>query len=165
MTECTAHSRIGDERIVDKTTVSLPAHKSIRRKSHACYAFLAPGLAGRVHCPRADRLWRARRRWLAAAVAARRDLPITPGLMPVTNIKQIARMAQLMGTELPSAVVDRLVAVDGDPRAVQEVGVTIATELAARMLAEGAPGIHFITMNHSLATLEVLANLGLPASS
>ena len=102
---------------------------------------------------------------LRDAVAARRDLPITPGLMPVTNIKQIARMAQLMGTELPSAVVDRLVAVDGDPRAVQEVGVTIATELAARMLAEGAPGIHFITMNHSLATLEVLANLGLPASS
>lgn len=92
-------------------------------------------------------------------VAARRDLPITPGLMPVTSVKQIRRMAQLMGTPLPAAVVDRLQAVDGDPTAVRAVGVEIATELADRMLGEGAPGLHLITMNRSTASLEVLQNL------
>ncbi len=100
---------------------------------------------------------------LRDAVAAHRDLPITPGLMPVTNVKQIARMAQLMGTPLPPPVVDRLTAVDGDPEAVRAVGVEIATELAQVMLAEGAPGLHFITMNRSTASMEVFENLGLAA--
>ena len=100
---------------------------------------------------------------LRDAVAVRRDLPITPGLMPVTNVKQIARMSQLMGTPLPEAVVARLSAVDGDPAAVRAVGVEIATELAQTMLAEGAPGLHFITINRSTATLEVFENLGLGA--
>ncbi|MDO5501700.1 MAG: methylenetetrahydrofolate reductase [NAD(P)H] [Actinomycetia bacterium] len=94
-------------------------------------------------------------------VAARRDLPITPGLMPVTNLKQIARMSELMGTPLPEAVIARLAAVGDDPVAVRAVGVQIATELAETMLAEGAPGIHFITMNRSTATLEVFRNLNL----
>ncbi|MFV0463241.1 MAG: methylenetetrahydrofolate reductase [NAD(P)H] [Nostocoides sp.] len=94
-------------------------------------------------------------------VAERVDLPITPGLMPVTNVHQIERMSQLMGTPLPESVTARLHAVQDDPAAVREVGVQIATELAQRMLAEGAPGLHFITMNHSTATLEVYDNLAL----
>lgn len=101
---------------------------------------------------------------LRDAVAARVDLPITPGLMPVTNVRQIERMSALMGTPLPSAVTERLHAVADDPAAVREVGVAIATELAQRMLAEGAPGLHFITMNRSTATLEVHDNLGLTVS-
>ena len=96
-------------------------------------------------------------------VAARVDLPVTPGLMPVTNLRQIQRMTQLMGTPLPPALVDRLEAVGEDPVAVRAVGVQIATEIAERMLAEGAPGLHFITMNRSTATLEVHDNLGLGA--
>ena len=100
---------------------------------------------------------------LRDAVAARRDLPITPGLMPVTNFKQVARMSELMGTPLPAAVVQRLQAVSDDPAATREVGVQIATELADRMLSEGAPGLHFITMNRSTATLEVYRNLDLGA--
>jgi methylenetetrahydrofolate reductase (NADPH) len=96
-------------------------------------------------------------------VQARVDLPVTPGLMPVTNLKQIQRMSELMGTPLPSTVVSRLEAVGEDPAAVREVGVQIATEIAERMLAEGAPGLHFITMNRSTATLEVHDNLGLGA--
>ncbi|MDF2143623.1 methylenetetrahydrofolate reductase [NAD(P)H] [Knoellia sp. p5-6-4] len=101
---------------------------------------------------------------LRDAVAARCDLPITPGLMPVTSFKQIARMSELMGTPLPPAVVARLEAVADDPAAIREVGVQIATELAGRMLAEGAPGLHFITMNRSTATLEVYGNLSLPVA-
>jgi methylenetetrahydrofolate reductase (NADPH) len=102
---------------------------------------------------------------LRDAVAARCDLPITPGLMPVTNFKQVARMSELMGTPLPPAVVSRLEAVADDPQAIREVGVQVATELAERMLAEGAPGLHFITMNRSTATLEVYGNLDLPVAS
>jgi methylenetetrahydrofolate reductase (NADPH) len=102
---------------------------------------------------------------LRDAVAARCDLPITPGLMPVTNFKQIARMSELMGTPLPPAVVSRLETVADDPQAIREVGVQVATELAERMLAEGAPGLHFITMNRSTATLEVYGNLDLPVAS
>ena len=77
---------------------------------------------------------------LRDAVAARRDLPITPGLMPVTNFKQVARMSELMGTPLPPAVLARLEAVADDPAATREVGVQIATELAERMLVRGRSG-------------------------
>jgi 5,10-methylenetetrahydrofolate reductase len=59
---------------------------------------------------------------LRDAVAARRDLPVTPGLMPVTNLRQIQRMSQLMGTPLPAAVVSRLEAVGEDAAAVRAVG-------------------------------------------
>jgi methylenetetrahydrofolate reductase (NADPH) len=93
-------------------------------------------------------------------VARGRDLPIIPGLMPVTSFAQVRRMAELSGTPLPAAVVSRLEAVADDPAAVRAVGVQIATELSQRLLAEGAPGLHFYTMNRSTATLEVYANLG-----
>ncbi|WP_295698973.1 methylenetetrahydrofolate reductase [NAD(P)H] [Lapillicoccus sp.] len=98
-------------------------------------------------------------------VAARgRDLPIIPGLMPVTNVKQLARMTQLSGQPVPAAVTSRLEAVGDDPEAVREVGVEITTELAQQLLAEGAPGIHLITMNRSPATLQVWDNLGVTAA-
>ena len=68
-------------------------------------------------------------------------------------------MTELSGQPVPPSVAARLEAVEGDPAAVREVGVDIATELAQELLAEGAPGIHFITMNRSTATLEVFENL------
>jgi methylenetetrahydrofolate reductase (NADPH) len=85
--------------------------------------------------------------------------------MPVTSFKQIARMSELMGTPLPPPVVSRLEAVADQPDVLRSVGVEIATELADRMLSEGAPGLHFITMNRSTATLEVYNNLSLPVAS
>jgi methylenetetrahydrofolate reductase (NADPH) len=97
-------------------------------------------------------------------VARGRDLPIIPGLMPVTSFAQVRRMAKMSGTPLPASVVSRLEAVADDPEAVREVGVQIATELSQRLLAEGAPGLHFYTMNRSLATLKVYANLGIQSS-
>ncbi|GMA19444.1 methylenetetrahydrofolate reductase [Arsenicicoccus piscis] len=95
-------------------------------------------------------------------VAARGcDLPIVPGLMPVTNVRQLTRMADLSGGALPDAVVSRLRAVEDDPVAVREEGVRIATEHAQRLMDEGAPGLHFYTMNRSTATVEVFSALGL----
>ncbi len=97
-------------------------------------------------------------------VAAGCDIPIIPEIMPVTNVSSIERMAELSGAPLPAWLTDRLHAVADDPRAVREVGVEAATALADRMLAEGAPGLHFITLNRSTATREIWDRLGLAAT-
>jgi methylenetetrahydrofolate reductase (NADPH) len=94
-------------------------------------------------------------------VARGAALPIIPSIMPVTSYPQLQRMAQLSGQPLPVAVTRRLDAVADDPVAVRAEGVQIATELTARLLREGVPGVHFITMNRSRATLQVVDNLGL----
>ncbi|PWJ24843.1 5,10-methylenetetrahydrofolate reductase (NAD(P)) [Branchiibius hedensis] len=97
-------------------------------------------------------------------VAARRpDFQIVPGLLPVTAYGQLQRMTKLNGQPLAQAVLDRLEAVRDDPDAVRAEGIAVCTEHAQRLLAEGAPGVHFITMNRSTASLEVVSNLGQPA--
>lgn len=87
------------------------------------------------------------------------DIPIIPGIQPVTRLTQIKRFAELSGAELPAPVVARLEAVGDDPKAVRKVGVEIAGEIAEEVLAGGAPGVHLYTMNRSLATREVYARL------
>lgn len=87
------------------------------------------------------------------------DAPIIPGVMPVTNVAQIERMAQLSGAAFPPALAERLHAVADNPATVRAIGVEVATELSERLLAGGAPGIHFITLNRSSATREVYRNL------
>jgi methylenetetrahydrofolate reductase (NADPH) len=93
------------------------------------------------------------------------DLPIIPGIMPVTRLNQIQRFAELSGADLPRFVVDRLNAAGDDPAAVRRVGVELATELSRQLLEGGAPGLHFITMNRSTAALEIHENLGLRRES
>ena len=89
------------------------------------------------------------------------EVPIIPGVMPVTNLKQIVRMTQLMGSEFPVDFAAELHAVEDDADAVREVGVAAATRMCDQLLAEGAPGLHFITMNRSTATREIWSRLGL----
>jgi methylenetetrahydrofolate reductase (NADPH) len=87
-------------------------------------------------------------------------LPVIPGIMPVTGLGQVRRFAELSGTPMPEAVLTRLEAARDDPAAVRRVGVEVATELSAALLDGGAPGLHFYTLNHSTATLEVFSALG-----
>jgi methylenetetrahydrofolate reductase (NADPH) len=90
------------------------------------------------------------------------SVPILPGIMPVTNVRQIERFAQLTGADFPADLAERLHAVEDDPAAVRAVGVAAASALAERLLDEGAPGLHFITLNRSTATREIYQRLGLP---
>jgi methylenetetrahydrofolate reductase (NADPH) len=86
-------------------------------------------------------------------------LPVVPAIMPITNARQVVRMAELAGQPMPRAVTDRLDRHGEDAAGVRAEGMAIATESAQRLLDEGAPGIHFITMNRSSATLEVFGRL------
>jgi methylenetetrahydrofolate reductase (NADPH) len=88
------------------------------------------------------------------------DAPIVPGIMPITNVRQVERMAAMSGTDLPAALAARLLAVADRPEEVRRVGVEHATNLCRELLDGGAPGLHFYTMNRAAATVEVCANLG-----
>jgi methylenetetrahydrofolate reductase (NADPH) len=87
------------------------------------------------------------------------DLPIIPGIMPITNLKQVTRFATLSGAALPTSVTDRINEVAEDDDQVRRVGIAIATELSEALLNGGAPGLHFFTQNRSRATREIYANL------
>jgi methylenetetrahydrofolate reductase (NADPH) len=102
-------------------------------------------------------------RLVDAASAAGVTMPIIPGIMPVTNVAQLQRFAQLSGTPLPSAMIERFERVAHDPAAVIEHGVEIASTMCAQLLEAGAPGLHFYTLNRSFSTLRVYRDLGLTA--
>ena len=87
--------------------------------------------------------------------------PVIPGIMPVTNVKQIERFAQMSGAEFPVELSKRLYEVGDDQDAVSRIGVEVATELCEKLLENGAPGLHFYTLNRSTATREIYLNLGL----
>ena len=89
------------------------------------------------------------------------DKPVVPGIMPITDLRQIQRFAELSGTAVPSALADRFLALGDDEVAVRALGVEVATELCQGLLDAGAPGLHFYTLNRSTATREIHANLGL----
>ena len=88
------------------------------------------------------------------------SMPIIPGIMPVTNVAQIERFAQISGAEFPLALASRFHELADDPDAVHDLGVEVATELSRELLEGGAPGLHFYTLNRSTSTMEIHAALG-----
>jgi len=86
--------------------------------------------------------------------------PIIPGVMPITNVRQLKRMGEMSGTEIPLRLAERLHSAADEPDDVRRIGVEHATGLCEALLSSGAPGLHFYTMNKAAATLEVCANLG-----
>jgi len=95
------------------------------------------------------------------ARAAGIDVPIIPGIMPVTNAGQIKTMTETCGASIPEALQEALEWRAPDPEAVLQLGVAYATLQCAELLARGAPGIHFYTLNRSPATRAILSALKL----
>lgn len=95
-------------------------------------------------------------------VAARgSDAVLLPGLMPFTTARTVHKAAELAGVDLPPALAARLEPFANDPAGFRATGMDIVTELGARLLAEGVPGLHFYTLNRAKATKEVVARLDL----
>jgi methylenetetrahydrofolate reductase (NADPH) len=86
------------------------------------------------------------------------QLPVIPGIMPITGLAQISRFAQLSGAQVPAGVVARLERFS-DPADVRREGVAVATSLCEELLGRGAPGLHFYTLNRSTATRQIHAGL------
>jgi methylenetetrahydrofolate reductase (NADPH) len=100
-------------------------------------------------------------RFVEEARAAGIEVPIIPGVMPVTNVSQIKTMTEMCGASIPASLLDALEHRAADPDAVLQLGVSYATLQCAELLARGAPGIHFYTLNRSPATRAILSALKL----
>jgi methylenetetrahydrofolate reductase (NADPH) len=93
------------------------------------------------------------------AAAAGCDTPIIPAIMPATHARQIRKFAQLSNASFPAELARRLAEAGDDADAAHRIGVDHATWLARRLLDEGAPGLHYLTLNRSSATVEIHRNL------
>ena len=89
------------------------------------------------------------------------DKPVLPGVMPVASVAGVRRMAGMNGTLIPAPLLERLLAVEDQPAEVAKIGVEVASELGAALLAEDAPGLHLYALNRSESVRQVHANLGL----
>jgi methylenetetrahydrofolate reductase (NADPH) len=99
--------------------------------------------------------------FLARARAAGIGVPIVPGILPITHIGQLQRMTEMCGASIPEGLRRELHAREHQPEAVGDFGVAYATLQCAELLAAGAPGIHFYTLNRSPATRAILSALKL----
>lgn len=103
---------------------------------------------------------------LVAADPVEGAKPVIPGIMPITSLRSVRRQVELSGSKLPASLEQKLVdAAAGDEEAnrdeIRKVGIELSTEMAERLIQEGAPGLHFMTLNFARATQEVLHNLGM----
>jgi methylenetetrahydrofolate reductase (NADPH) len=104
-----------------------------------------------------DDYLRLRERMCRAGV----DVPVLPGLMPITSHARLMRIHELSGQRIPTELADELYRVRDDPDAGRAIGMDHAVRMSERLLAEGAPCLHFYTFNRSKATVDVLAALGM----
>jgi methylenetetrahydrofolate reductase (NADPH) len=98
-------------------------------------------------------------RFVERARAVGIGVPIIAGIMPITNVSQIKRFTAMCGARIPEGLLQQLEPVQNDPDAVAELGVGHATRQCRELLASGAPGVHFYTLNRSKATVEILRRL------
>jgi methylenetetrahydrofolate reductase (NADPH) len=90
------------------------------------------------------------------------DMPILPGIMPILNVKALQRQGELIGAAVPDALVKRI-SQHTEPADVRAEGIAVSAELCEELLAGGAPGLHFYTLNRSRATLEIFERLRITA--
>ncbi len=88
------------------------------------------------------------------------SLQVIAGILPITNVKQLVRMAELSGTPIPDRIHAKFVALGDDADAIRRYGIDFATELCHGLLQLGVPGLHFYTMNSAAATIEIARNVG-----
>jgi len=88
-------------------------------------------------------------------------IPIVPGIMPIGKFSQLARFSDACGAEIPRWVRKTLESYSDDTASVQAFGLDVVTQLSERLLAGGAPGLHFYTLNQSSATLAICKRLGI----
>lgn len=88
------------------------------------------------------------------------SIPVVPGIMPITNYHSLARFSEACGAEIPRWIKKRLENYGDDTAGIQAFGIEVVSKLCESLLAVGAPGLHFYTMNQSAATLAICSNLG-----
>jgi methylenetetrahydrofolate reductase (NADPH) len=89
------------------------------------------------------------------------DKPVLPGVMPFISLTGLVRMAGMNGSVIPVPLLDRLNAVADQPDEIIKIGIEVATDLGAGLLAEDAPGLHLYALNRSASVKQIHANLGL----
>ena len=89
------------------------------------------------------------------------DVPIVPGIMPISNFTQLRRFSEGCGAEIPRWIVKRMQAHGDDAESVRELGADVVAQLCQRLIDAGVPGLHFYTLNRAKATLSVLDRLTL----
>ena len=89
------------------------------------------------------------------------DLPIVPGIMPINNFSQLVRFSDACGAEIPRWLRLKMQSFGDDSASIRSFGLDVVTELADRLLAAGAPGLHFYTMNQAGASSTIWQRLGL----
>jgi methylenetetrahydrofolate reductase (NADPH) len=103
-------------------------------------------------------------RFLDSCAALGVSLPIVPGIMPITNFSQLMRFSEMCGAEVPRWIVKRLRDFGDDREAIRAFGIDVTSALCERLVAGGAPGLHFYTMNQYEAATAILTNIGVNSS-
>jgi len=98
-------------------------------------------------------------------MAAGIDIPVVPGIMPITNYHQLARFSDNCGAEIPRWIRKRLEACGEDLASIRAFGEDVVTALCARLLEQGVPGLHFYTLNKAEPSIAIWKNLGLKAEA